>query len=116
MTLFSTYASLEKKTNEEGVKAINYTLLLATIVYMSTAIPCVFMFGSAVDRNVFANISSEQVSWDSVILRLEYIVVISCHIPYFVFSCKECLLAVVDEFHRSIFSKTLMHKLESKQL
>lgn len=96
------------------MKAINYTLLFATTVYIFTAIPCLYMFGSAVERNIFINIACEKVSWDSVTLRLEYIVVISCHIPYYVFACKECLLAIVDELHRSIISNTLIQELEVK--
>ena len=48
MTLFSTYSSLKERNNKEGIKAVDYTLGMACLAYITTAIPNLFMYGSSI--------------------------------------------------------------------
>lgn len=58
-----------------------------------------------------ANISLEGKNASSIILRVSFLIVIACHIPFIFFSGKECLLNMYFEITRKAISKALEQKL-----
>lgn len=65
------------------------------------------MFGSAIHSNVLDNIGEESRVWESYILRVAFLIVIGCHIPFVFFAGKESLLVIIDEIDRKSVSQAL---------
>ena len=97
------------------MKAVSATIIITSSIYFLTSTPCLYMYGTDIDRNLFNNIGMEKATLMSVLLRIEYILVICCHIPYFFFASKECLLIMIDELMRSTISNSLKHRLEDHE-
>lgn len=111
MTLFSTFQSLEDKNNSNGLKAATATIVLTFSIYAISSIPSLFIYGSNIHNNLIINIGEEKSSFTSILLRIEYIIVIGCHIPYFFFATKESMLIIIDEFMNRSISKSLQQRL-----
>ena len=77
------------------MKAVYTTITFSIILYWITGCANVITFGSNIKNNFFDNMTNYR--WDTVLLRMEYLFVICCHIPYFFFACKESLLCMIDE-------------------
>jgi len=74
----------------------------------------VLLFGeqvSAMNANVILNINKEyEVNpnhWEAFLLRVLFMVVLACHIPFIFFSGKESMLIIIDEIHNRSISKNL---------
>ena len=64
------------------------------------------MFGRTVDENVMNNVD-EMKNFASFVIRVSFLVVLGCHIPYVYFSGKESLLIMIDEFRFKSMSRPL---------
>lgn len=68
------------------------------------------------DANVILNINQEYKidpnRWDSFVLRVLFMVVLACHIPFVFFSGKEGMLIIIDEIDRRSISKTLDERVK----
>ena len=111
--LFPVAASMKVKTNSSATKAVYYALLMAMGIYIVLSILSIYTFGSSLQPDVLDNVNEEvNHDWESITLRIAFIIVIVCHIPYVFFSAKEAMLIIVDEWDRSSIS----HKLNQKVL
>ena len=98
INLFPTYNSLgENKTNETAVKAIKIGSSLTFFVYTSLGILSIYTFGESLEDDVFINVDEEQNIY-SLIIRIAFLIVLACHIPYSFFPTKESLLLMIDEY------------------
>jgi hypothetical protein len=71
----------------------------------------VLLFGEQItvmSTNIILNINRENIvdpdRWESYILRILFMLVLACHIPFIFFSGKESLLIIIDEIDRKSIS------------
>lgn len=70
--------------------------ILSFCVYISLGILSIYIFGSDVKANVMTNIDEESNVY-SYVIRIAFLIVLGCHIPYIFFPTKESFLIMVDE-------------------
>jgi amino acid permease len=98
--LFPVFNSLAGSTAEKNKKAsgaINLALAMTFVVYISLGIICLYDFGTALDANVLTNVDEEKGSVISYIIRVSFLIVLACHIPYIFFTGKESMLIFLVE-------------------
>ena len=76
--------------------AVFMALIFTFLVYVSLGILSVYMFGSALNKSVLDNVD-EEAETSSYVIRVAFLIVLACHIPYAFFPVKEALLILVDE-------------------
>jgi len=87
---------------------------MAMGIYIMLSILSIYTFGSSLQPDVLDNVNEEvNHDWESITLRIAFIIVIVCHIPYVFFSGKEAMLIIVDEWDRSSISQKLNQKVLS---
>jgi len=109
--LFPMVNSLQDPSRAGAMAAVNWAIGLTNIIYISIAFLGVFFFGSAIEESILNNISLHGEDWESYVLRIIFLLVLACHIPFIFFSGKESVLIIIDEFNRQSISKALMQKV-----
>lgn len=107
--MFPLQSSLKDKSEIE--KAVGLGLIYVLVVYVTLGIISVFLFGSTIDESVLDNISAE-VTPSSYIIRISFLLVLACHIPYIFFSGKESICIMVDELMRGSMTDSLETMLQ----
>jgi amino acid permease len=99
--LFPVMNSMKAKSNVEGIKSVYYALLMAMGIYITLSVLSIYTFGSSLQADVLDNVNEEvEHEWESMVLRIAFVIVIVCHIPYIFFSAKEAMLIIIDEWDR----------------
>lgn len=71
-----------------------------------------YMFGDCLQSSVLLNIGAEEpTNWESYVVRLAFMIVLACHIPFIFYMGKEGLLIIIDEIDRKSISSALVLKL-----
>lgn len=108
--------SLKSQTNSECIKACDIALGSSSFIYFVIGLLGVFVFGSHLEENVLLNVGNMQGRWESYLLRIIFLIVLGCHVPFIFFSGKESVLIIIDEIMRNSISKALKEKiLENNQ-
>ena len=94
------------RSKEKMMKAIGMGMIETTIIYMCCGLFAVYLFGSNVQSNVLDNIDSET-TVVSYVIRLAFLILLACHVPYVFFLGKEGACIVVDEVMTGSMSKSL---------
>ena len=94
--MFPTFNSLQNKTNKTALDFVSLALIMTFFVYVALGILSVYMFGSALKKSVLDNVD-EEADPSSYVIRVAFLIVLACHIPYAFFPVKESLLIMVDE-------------------
>ena len=111
ISLFPTYNSLgANKSNRTGMQAVAIGSGLSLIIYVSLGILSIYTFGSELGTSVLKNVDEEKNVY-SYIIRVSFLLVLACHIPYIFFPTKESFLIIVDEAQRSSMTKALQYKI-----
>jgi len=86
---------------------------------MFLSVVSVFLFGQQIEvmnANILNNINVEYkinpIHWESFVLRILFVIVLACHIPFIFFSGKEAMLIIIDEVDRLSVSKTLEDRIK----
>lgn len=94
------------RSKEKMMKAIGMGMIETTIIYMCCGLFAVYLFGSSVQSNVLDNIDGET-TFVSYFIRLAFLILLACHVPYVFFLGKEGACIVVDEVMTGSMSKSL---------
>ena len=78
-------------------------------MYISLGIICLYDFGTALDANVLTNVDEEKGSVISYIIRVAFLIVLACHIPYIFYTGKESMLIFLVEAIDKQMSKALQN-------
>jgi amino acid permease len=101
--LFPIYQELQNKNNKELKMSFFIGCMLVLILYVVLGTISLYMFGSELHSTILWNIGHECVETkarcptQSYVLRIMFLVVIVCHIPFIFFSGKEAMLIIIDE-------------------
>lgn len=111
INLFPTYNSLGvNKNNKTGMKAVMIGNSLSFIIYVSLGVLGIYIFGTSLDTSVLDNVDEENNVY-SVVIRVAFLLVLACHIPYVFFPTKESFLIIVDEAQNGSMAKALEYKI-----
>ena len=102
--MFPLQASL--KNGEHIEKAVGLGLSYVLAVYVTLGIISVYLFGSDINESVLDNIAAET-TISSYVIRISFLLVLGCHIPYVFFSGKESICIIVDELKRGSMTESL---------
>ena len=111
INLFPTYNSLGAiKSNETGLNAVMIGTGLSFLIYSTLGVLAIYIFGSSLDPSVLTNVD-EETNVYSIVIRVTFLVVLGCHIPYMFFPTKESFLIIVDEAQKGSMAKELEYKI-----
>lgn len=114
--LFPIFEELRVKTPQQYNKVAFAGLSLTACLYFSVALVSIFMFGDCLQSSVLINIGAETpANWESYVVRVAFMIVLACHIPFIFYMGKEGLLIMVDEHMRQSISSALVLKLQANQ-
>jgi amino acid permease len=109
--LFPIYVSLEDQRTNNALKATGLGLGMSFLIYVSMGILSLYVFGSSIQESVLSNINAAT-SISSYIIRVMFMIVLACHIPYNFFAAKESCLIMIDEFRHHSMSSALEHTIQ----
>ena len=111
INFFPIYSSLEKRSNTNGIMAAAMALLFCFIVYISFSFLAYYSYGENLNANIFENIQREQ-GLASIFIRVLFLVIFLCNIPFIFLPGKEAFLIMVDEFMTRSMSLSLMKRID----
>ena len=116
INLFPTYNSLgTNKSNKTGMKAVAIGSSMSFGIYVSLGILSIYMFGTDLEASVLKNVSEENNVY-SYIIRIAFLLVLGCHIPYIFFPTKESFLIIFDEAENKSMTKALQYKIQQQEI
>jgi amino acid permease len=110
--LFNSMAGTIDQKNSKVMAAVGLALLVTVCIYIVVGITCVYDFGDMLSSNVLDNVDEETGAPISYIIRVSFLLVLACHIPYIFFTGKESTIIVVVE----TWDKTMSAALESLKM
>jgi hypothetical protein len=88
-------------------------MYIVTTLYFIISYSSIFLFGKTIKSPVTDNVNDEDNHWESYLLRVLFMIVIACHVPFIFFSGKESLLIIIDEIDRRSISQTLEERVQA---
>ena len=114
-SFFPTFNSMgSNRTNSNALKMTGLTFVITSLIYMSLGYLAIFIFGNALHTSVLDNVDEENAA-SSFIIRIAFMIVLACHIPFVFFPCKESFLIIVDEARNKSMARFLTYRLLDTQ-
>jgi hypothetical protein len=110
---FPLYHSLgSQRTPKKLLDATALALAFTFVIYCSTGLLAVYLFGSGLDTNCLNNIGAMgSENYLSLVVRIAFAVVVACHVPYIFFYGKEACCIITDE----LINKSTSQQIEKKR-
>mmetsp|Transcript_111993 Transcript_111993/g.154659 ORF Transcript_111993/g.154659 Transcript_111993/m.154659 type:complete len:141 (+) Transcript_111993:780-1202(+) len=110
--IFPIYDELQHQSPQHYNKIATTALSLTGLLYISVGLVSIYMFGDCLQSSVLINIGVETpANWESYVVRIAFMIVLACHIPFIFYMGKESTLIIVDEINRKSISSALVLKL-----
>lgn len=128
--LFPIYSELREKNERNHTIVFSSACVICGVLYTAVSIVALYMFGahnaekyhtvldmiSYVQKTPKGCQQDDDVEcktpWESFTLRIIFVVVLFCHIPFTFFSGKEAILIAMDEVDRKAISRALEMKID----
>lgn len=109
--LFPTYRSLgANRNNDTAMRGILFGVTMSFFIYITLGILSIYTFGESLESDVFVNINEEDNAF-SLTIRIAFLIVLACHIPYVFFPTKESFLIIIDELQNHSMQRVLERRL-----
>jgi len=92
------------------MKAVTVASTLGFFIYVQVGIISIYMFGYSLYDDVIENIDKENNNF-SIFVRLAFMIMLSCIIPFEFFPAKEALLIIFDESRNGSMQLMLTEKI-----
>jgi hypothetical protein len=92
------------------MNATALALIFTIIIYTTTGLLSIYLFGSSISSNVLVNIADEGDNFFSLAVRVAFACVVACHVPYVFYYGKEGCSIVADELINHSTSAQLSKK------
>ena len=96
--------SLISPSKENVHSAVSQAIFAVVVIYFMTAFIGIFFFGSEISESILINIGLEGDNWESDVLRVFFLIILICHVPFIFFFGKESVLIVIDEYRSKSIS------------
>ncbi len=104
--LFPVYICLQNKTTGTMMNSIKISLSFCLVVYIIFSLLALKTYGDLIDPNIFKHIQEEN-NVQSAAIRVLFLLIFICHVPFVFFAGKDCLLAMIEEVRNRKLSKAL---------
>jgi len=102
LNFYPIFAQMEDKSNKNGYVATLLAMFFCFVAYVSFSFLALSSYGENLSPNIFDNLSHET-NFASYIIRLVFLVIFFCNIPFIFLPGKECLLMIIDEIkHKTV--------------
>lgn len=105
---FPLYHSLgPNRTPDKLLSATALALSFTSLIYISTGLLAIYLFGSELSSNTLDNICDEGTNFLSMAVRIAFAFVVACHVPYVFLYGKEGCCIIADELIQNSTSASL---------
>lgn len=102
LNFYPIFAQLEVKTNRNGYFSTLLAMFFCFVAYISFSFLAMESYGENLNPNIFDNLQNET-NIASYFIRLVFLAIFICNIPFVFLPGKECLLMIIDEIkHKTI--------------
>ena len=88
---------MEERNNSKGMSAVTLTLFFSFVIYVLFSLLAIYCYGEGLDPNIFVNLQAEGSSFESYFIRVTFLLILLCNIPYLFLPGKVCLLIMIEE-------------------
>ena len=110
---FPIYNSLKVKSYYNGMLFTFLGVTFCFLIYMMVLFVSIYSFGTKIEGDVLLNVE-EVDEWESFILRVVFLLVMSTHTPFIFFIGKESLLAIIGLLYRK-YAKLIKRRKRAKR-
>ncbi|CDW86951.1 UNKNOWN [Stylonychia lemnae] len=111
LNYYPIFSQLEVKTNKNGYLSPLLAMIFCFITYLSFSYFAMETYGEYLNPNIFENIQVES-NIPSYFIRLIFLAIFICNIPFIFLPGKECLLMSIDEGRNKTISKQIERRIE----
>ena len=97
LQLFPVYEQLEQKTTKACMRSVNLGLFFSFTIYVTFSVLAFMAFGYHIQIDIFENISYGPQTYLDLSLKLTFIIIFACNIPFLFMVGKESLLTFILE-------------------
>ena len=80
-------------------------MVFTCLIYLAVGIMAIMLFGTSLQPNVLLSI--EKIGLLSLLMKMTFIVVIICHVPFVFICCKEGACIIADEFINGTLTQSI---------
>lgn len=101
LNFFPIYSSMRHRTNNNASLAVTLALAFVFFSYTFFSFVAFLYFGININPNIFENLKNDN-GFMSVAIRILFLIIFTCNIPFAFLAGKECCLIVIMEYKHKI--------------